>query len=284
MAERSFDEWVQLIVERSLAEDIGTGDVTTIATIAESLKAEAVILCKENGVLTGALPVIETYRQVDNGIAVDLNIKDGDLVSKGQEIACLSGPARGILTGERTALNFLQRLSGIATLTRRYVDAVRGTKAIILDTRKTTPGLRILEKHAVRCGGGYNHRMGLFDMVMVKDNHIAAAGSITNAVNALKKSNCDLKIEVECKNLAEVRESLDAGGVDRVMLDNMTLDAMREAVGLVKGRVELEASGGVNLETVRDIALTGVDYISVGALTHSAKALDFSLEVTSISS
>lgn len=282
MAERSFYEQMKEIVERSLVEDIGGGDVTTLATIPKSARAQAVILCKEQGVLAGVPVVLETFRQVDENVTVDFTIKDGETMSERQQIALFSGPARGILTAERTALNFLQRLSGISTLTRRFVEAVRGTGAVILDTRKTTPGIRVLEKYAVRCGGGQNHRMGLFDMVMIKDNHIAAAGSITNAINAIRKLRGKLKIEVECKNLEEVREALDAGKVDRIMLDNMTCDTMREAVEFVSGRLELEASGGVTLETVREIALTGVDYISVGALTHSAKALDISLEITDI--
>ncbi|MBN2380689.1 carboxylating nicotinate-nucleotide diphosphorylase [candidate division WOR-3 bacterium] len=279
MHDKAFKEEIAEVVRIVLSEDIGSGDATTLATIPEESCNKAVILCKQEGVFAGMPVVEEVFSQVEERIEVDFMVKDSDVISKGQEIARISGPARGILTAERTALNFLQRLSGIATLTSRFVERVQGTKAKILDTRKTTPGLRVLEKYAVRCGGGYNHRMGLYDMVMIKDNHIAAAGSITNAVKSVLDTHSDLKIEVECKSLDEVKEALSVGGLDRIMLDNMSLDTMKEAVSLVSGRVELEASGGVTLETVAGIAATGVDYISVGALTHSAKALDISLEI-----
>ncbi len=282
MTERSLNDTVQEIVERSLAEDIGPGDVTTLATIPGAVEVKGIIVCKQDGFLAGIPVVNEVFAQVDKRVRIRFLLQDGSGIEKGQKIAELSGSARSILVAERTALNFLQRMSGIATLTHHFVQAVSGTKARILDTRKTTPGLRLLEKYAVRCGGGSNHRMGLYDMIMIKDNHIAAAGSITKAVSAVRESRCQLKVEIECKNLDEVTEALNARGVDRIMLDNMSTDTMKQAVDMVAGKVELEASGGVNLGTVRDIALTGVDYISIGALTHSAKALDISLEITEI--
>lgn len=282
MKDKFFERKVSDVVRLALAEDVGSGDATTLATIPEDACAEAIILLKEDGVLAGAPVVNEVFAQVDKRVRIRFLLQDGSGIEKGQKIAELSGSARSILAAERTALNFLQRMSGIATLTHHFVQAVSGTKARILDTRKTTPGLRLLEKYAVRCGGGSNHRMGLYDMIMIKDNHIAAAGSITKAVSAVRESRCQLKVEIECKNLDEVTEALNARGVDRIMLDNMSTDTMKQAVDMVAGKVELEASGGVNLGTVRDIALTGVDYISIGALTHSAKALDISLEITEI--
>lgn len=278
----SYEATVRDSVRRALAEDIGIGDVTTLATIPAGTQAEAILLCKEEGVLAGVEVAKEVFRQVDDRIEVAFLFNNAERIKSGDELAKLSGSARGILVAERTALNFLQHLSGIATLAFRFVAAVDGTKAKILDTRKTTPGLRALEKAAVRCGWGCNHRMGLYDMILIKDNHIASCGSIAAALKAAKKAHGNLKIEVECTNLDQVKETLDTECVDRIMLDNMPLEAMREAVKIVKGKVELEASGGVNLDTVRDIALTGVDYISVGALTHSAKALDISLEITAI--
>lgn len=278
----SYEDAVKDSVRRALAEDIGIGDVTTLATVPAGAQAEAIILCKEEGVLAGTQVAKEAFRQVEDRVEVTFLFNNGERINVGDELAKLSGPGRGILVAERTALNFLQHLSGIATLTFRFVAAVDGTSAKILDTRKTTPGLRVLEKAAVRCGWGYNHRMGLYDMILIKDNHIAACGSIAAAVRAARQPNRDLKIEVECATLDQVSEALEIDGIDRIMLDNMSLDMMREAVQLVKGKVELEASGGVSLETVRDIALTGVAYISVGALTHSAKALDISLEITAI--
>lgn len=272
-------EFITDAVRRALKEDVGAGDITSIAAVGEGIIAEAVLLCKKDGVLAGIDVVKETFRLTDAKISFGILARDGQKIKSGDDIARLKGPARGILTGERTALNFLQHMSGIATLTSRYVDAVKGIDVKILDTRKTTPGLRLLEKYAVRCGGGHNHRMGLYDMIMIKDNHIVASGSITNAINAVKASRTGLKIEVECKNLDEVKEVLDTGGVDRIMLDNMSTAIMKEAVSLVRDSIELEASGGVNLQTVRTIAETGVNYISVGALTHSAPALDISLEI-----
>ena len=257
-----------------LAEDVGTGDVTTFALIDEDVTCKAVVIAKEPGVVCGL--------EVATAIFAELNVGFDPLVPEGSEvergsIAELEGPARGVLTGERLALNLIGRLSGIATLTRRYVDAVEGTGATILDTRKTTPGLRALEKHAVATGGGTNHRFGLDDGVLVKDNHLRLTGGIAPAIAALRAAT-DLPVEVEAETLEQVREAV-AAGADTILLDNMPTDELREAVALVAGRAKLEASGGVNLDTVRAIAKTGVDFISVGALTHSARSLDVSLEV-----
>lgn len=263
----------------ALAEDIGAGDVTTEATIPEDAVGTAELLLKEPGVVCGLRAAESTFRALDPEVRFEALASDGDLVRDPPVVvARVTGSERALLTGERVALNFLGRLSGIATLTRRYADAVEGTDAAVLDTRKTTPGLRALEKHAVVCGGGRNHRFGLDDAVLVKDNHLRAAGSVTRAVELMRAAS-DLPVEVECETLDQVREALEAG-VDAILLDNMTLDELREAVSLTAGRARLEASGGVSLATVRAIAETGVDEISVGALTHSARSLDVSLELT----
>ena len=262
----------------ALAEDIGAGDVTTEATVLEDAVGTAELLVKEPGVVCGLRAAESTFRALDSEIRFDALVGDGDVVDEPPAVvARVTGSERAILTGERVALNFVGRLSGIATLTRRYVAAVDGTGAAVLDTRKTTPGLRALEKHAVACGGGRNHRFGLDDAVLVKDNHLRAAGSVADAVRLVRAAS-DLPIEVECETLDQVSEALEAG-VDAILLDNMTLAELREAVALTAGRVRLEASGGVSLETVRAIAETGVDEISVGALTHSARSLDVSLEL-----
>jgi nicotinate-nucleotide pyrophosphorylase (carboxylating) len=263
----------------ALAEDIGAGDVTTEATVAEDAVGTAELLLKEPGVVCGLRAAESSFRALDPEVRFEALASDGDLVRDPPAVvARVSGSLRTLLTGERVALNFLGRLSGIATLTRRYADAVEGTGAAVLDTRKTTPGLRALEKHAVLCGGGRNHRFGLDDAVLVKDNHLRAAGSVTRAVELVRAAS-DLPVEVECETLHQVGEALEAG-VDAILLDNMTLDELREAVSLTAGRARLEASGGVSLTTVRAIAETGVDEISVGALTHSARSLDVSLELT----
>ncbi len=268
---------VERVVLAALAEDIGAGDVTTEATVAVDAVGTAELLVKEAGVVCG-LRVAETaFRALDPEIRFEARARDGDPVQAQTVVARVTGSERALLTAERVALNFLGRLSGIATLTRRYVDAVEGTGAAILDTRKTTPGLRALEKHAVAAGGGRNHRFGLDDAVLIKDNHLRAAGSIGAAV-MLVRAATDLPVEVECETLAEVEEAL-AADVDAILLDNMSLDELRAAVALVDGRARLEGSGGVTLDTIRAIAETGVDEISVGALTHSARALDVSLEL-----
>jgi nicotinate-nucleotide pyrophosphorylase (carboxylating) len=263
----------------ALAEDIGAGDVTTEATVPESALGTAELLVKEPGVVCGLRAAESTFRALDPDIRFEALANDGDMIDEPPAlVARVAGSERAILTGERVALNFLGRLSGIATLTRRYVEAVDGTGAAVLDTRKTTPGLRALEKHAVAVGGGRNHRFGLDDAVLVKDNHLRAAGSVADAVRLVRAAS-DLPIEVECETLTQVAEALGAD-VDAILLDNMTLAELREAVALAAGRARLEASGGVSLDTIRAIAETGVDEISVGALTHSARSLDVSLELT----
>jgi nicotinate-nucleotide pyrophosphorylase (carboxylating) len=271
------------VVAAALREDVGTGDVTTLALVDGSLVASGDLLAKASGVIAG-LPVAEAvFRSIAPAVGFEVLVADGSRVDAGDapvRVASVSGPAGSLLTAERTALNLLGRLSGIATLTRRYVDAVAGTGAVILDTRKTTPGLRALEKYAVRCGGGSNHRFGLYDAILIKDNHLAAAGGVGPAVRLARAARSDLAVEVEADTLDQVREALDAGA-DRILLDNMSIANLRAAVALVAGRVPLEASGGVSLATVRAIAETGVDCISVGALTHSAVALDVSLEFSS---
>lgn len=269
---------VERVVLAALAEDIGAGDVTTEATVPADAVGSAELLVKEAGVVCG-LSVAETaFRALDPELRFDALATDGGHLEAPAVVARLTGSERAILTAERVALNFLGRLSGIATLTRRYVDAVEGTGAAVLDTRKTTPGLRALEKDAVVAGGGRNHRFGLDDAVLIKDNHLRAAGSIAAAVTLVRAAT-DLPVEVECETLVQVGEAL-AAGVDAILLDNMTLEELQEAVALVDGRARLEASGGVTLETIRAIAETGVDEISVGALTHSARSLDVSLELT----
>ena len=263
----------------ALAEDIGAGDVTTEATVPENALGTAELLVKEPGVVCGLRAAESTFRALDPDIRFEALANDGDVIDEPPVlVARVAGSERAILTGERVALNFLGRLSGIATLTRRYVEAVDGTGAAVLDTRKTTPGLRALEKHAVAVGGGRNHRFGLDDAVLVKDNHLRAAGSVADAVRLVRAAS-DLPIEVECETPTQVAEALGAD-VDAILLDNMTLAELREAVALAAGRARLEASGGVSLDTIRAIAETGVDEISVGALTHSARSLDVSLELT----
>jgi nicotinate-nucleotide pyrophosphorylase (carboxylating) len=267
------------IVARALAEDIGAGDVTTEATVPEDALGRALITQKSPGVMFGIVLVQETFRQLDPGIGFELIVHEGRWREGGAALE-VEGSARAILTGERTALNFLQRLSGVATMSARAVRAVEGTEAVILDTRKTTPGLRQLEKAAVAAGGATNHRAGLYDAILIKENHAALAGGVGEAVRKARERAPDLPLEVECRTFEEVDEALEAGagvGGFRILLDNMSPAELREAVERVAGRAELEASGGATLETVGEIAETGVQFISVGALTHSAPALDFSL-------
>jgi nicotinate-nucleotide pyrophosphorylase (carboxylating) len=264
------------VVARALAEDAGSGDVTTQATVPAGARATATITQKAPGVVFGLDAAEEAFRQADADVVVERLAPEGVWQEPGTPVLRLTGSAAGILLAERTALNLLQRLSGIATLTARYVRAVGGTGARILDTRKTTPTLRPLEKAAVVAGGGTSHRFGLFDMVLIKENHVAAAGGVGPAVRAARERFAGLPIEVECQTAAEVEEALDAGA-PRILLDNMSPDEMRAIVAEVAGRAELEASGGIDLNTVRAAAETGVDFISVGALTHSAPALDLSL-------
>lgn len=277
------DSRIGRLVELALMEDIGFGDVTTDATIPEEAIGRGEIIAKQNGVIAGLEIARLVFRYCDTSISLTETAGDGSEVQPGQVVATIDGELRGILRGERTALNFLQRMSGIATLTRRFVGAIAGTRAKITDTRKTAPGLRTLDKLAVRLGGGVNHRLGLDDMVLVKDNHVVAAGGIRNAVERcktyLRDEALDIPIEVETKTLAEVDEALQCAGIKRIMLDNFTPPDMRRAVDRIGGRVEVEASGGITLDTVRSVAETGVDFISVGALTHSVQALDLSLEI-----
>ena len=266
------------LVAAALAEDLGGGDITTEATIDAEATGTADVLVKEPGVVCGLGVAEAVFRALDSSIAFEPLVDEGARVREGVVVARVSGSLRAILSGERTALNFVGRLSGIATATRAYVDAVAAAGAEILDTRKTTPGLRLLEKHAVACGGGRNHRLGLSDGVLVKDNHLRAAASIAEAIADVRSAS-DLPVEVECDTLTQVAEAL-AAGADAILLDNMTLDELREAVELAGGRARLEASGGITLENVRAVAETGVDEISVGALTHSARSLDVSLELS----
>jgi nicotinate-nucleotide pyrophosphorylase (carboxylating) len=269
---------IEQVVQAALAEDVGEGDVTTEATVDADAVGTAEVLLREPGVACGLGVSEAVFRALDPDLRFEPLVEEGALVDRPRAVAVVTGPERAILTGERTALNFLGRLSGIATLTRRYVDTIEGTGVAILDTRKTTPGLRTLEKHAVRCGGGRNHRFGLDDGVLVKDNHLRSAGSVQAAVEKLRAAT-DLPIEVECDTLEQVEEAL-AAGADAILLDNMTFEELRAAVAIGGGRARLEASGGVTLENVRTIAETGIDEISVGALTHSARSLDVSLELT----
>lgn len=270
------------LIKNAIKEDVGPGDITTKTIIPAGQKAKAIIKAKEAGVIAGLEIAREVFRQVDPRISFRSKIKDGTLVKRGKILAEISGPARGILVGERTALNFLQHLSGIATLTQEFVIRARkaesGTR--VFDTRKTTPGLRALEKYAVKIGGGTNHRMGLYDAILAKDNHIKLAGGIAKAIARSKaQGSRSKKIEVETKTIAEVKQAIKAG-VNRILLDNMNIKALRQAVRLCKkAKIKTEASGGVNLQNIRQIAKTGVDYISVGALTHSAPALDISLKI-----
>ena len=268
---------LERVVHAALAEDVGEGDVTTEATVDQDAMGAAELNVREPGVVCGLGVAAAVFGALDPEVRFDPLVEEGAVVDRPTPVARVTGPERAILTGERTALNFLGRLSGIATLTRQYVDAVAGTGVAILDTRKTTPGLRALEKHAVACGGGRNHRFGLDDGVLVKDNHLRAAGSVREAVERVRATT-DLPVEVECDTPEQVSEAL-AAGADAILLDNMTPDELRAAVALAGGRARLEASGGVTLETVRAIAETGVDEISVGALTHSARSLDVSLEL-----
>src|SRR5687768_5324829 len=273
----TFPEVIIACLRRALDEDVGGGDATTNSIVPADASLNAQIIAKQNRVVAGLDVAENVLLLLDDQVNFRAHITEGSSVEKGSVLADLAGPARALLTGERTALNFLGRMSGIATLTRQFVDAISGTRATILDTRKTAPGLRLLDKLAVRRGGGQNHRTGLFDLILIKDNHIDFAGSLAKAVQRARDAGTQLEIEVEARRLQDVEELLDLG-VDRILLDNMSADTMREAVKLNAGRAKLEASGNVTLDTVRAIAETGVDYISVGALTHSPKVFDVSLQ------
>jgi nicotinate-nucleotide pyrophosphorylase (carboxylating) len=277
-------EQLQLLLARALEEDVREGDHTSLACIPAEASGHAVLLIKEEGVLAG-LPVADAvFKMVDPSLQVEYLMQEGDAMKKGDVAFKVSGSAISILTAERLVLNCMQRMSGIASLTQQYVNAVAGTHAKVIDTRKTTPGIRLLEKYAVTVGGGANHRMGLYDMIMIKDNHVDFSGGIAKAVERvhqyLHAKKLDLKIEVETRNLDEVRQVLEVGGIHRIMLDNYTPELMREAIQLIDGQYETEASGGIKLDTIRSFAETGVDFISVGALTHSAVSLDLSLKAS----
>ncbi len=270
---------VDALLRRALEEDVGAGDVTTLALIPSDRQGTAVAHAKQAGVLAGGAIAARVFTLLDASVQTTPLLADGDALTPGAQFLRVTGPLQAILTGERVALNVVRHLSGVASLTRAFVDAVAGTGAQIVDTRKTTPGLRLFEKYAVRVGGGRNHRIGLFDGVLIKDNHIAACGSIANAVERARASvHHLLKVEIEAKTLEQVAEALDAGA-DGILLDNMPPETMMEAVGMVRGRAFTEASGNITLETVKDAARSGVDLISVGMLTHSAAALDISLDI-----
>jgi nicotinate-nucleotide pyrophosphorylase (carboxylating) len=270
---------ITYFVKNALAEDIGSGDITTNVIVPERTLARGAIVLEEDAVIAGLEIAEEVFKQLDKNVRFSAVYKDGARVLKGKVVAEISGKARALLTGERTALNILQRLSGIATLTNSFVRAVKGTDAKIVDTRKTTPNLRIFEKYAVLMGGGHNHRFGLYDAVLIKDNHISIAGGIKKAV-AMARQNIPhtMKIEAEAKSLKEVKDAITAGA-DIIMLDNMSVAMMKKAVAMINKKTVVEASGNVNLKNVRDIALTGVDIISIGALTHSYKSISMSMEI-----
>ncbi len=273
---------INSLLELAFAEDIGDGDHTTLCSIPASEVGSSKLLIKEEGILAGVDVAKDVFHKFDPELKVEVFIEDGAHVKPGDVAFVVTGKVQSLLQTERLVLNLMQRMSGIATITNKYVKLLEGTKTKVLDTRKTTPGLRMLEKQAVKIGGGENHRIGLFDMILLKDNHVDFAGGIKNAITRakqyLKEKNKDLKIEIEVRNFDELNEALNGGGVDRIMLDNFTVEDTRKAVEIVNGRVELESSGGITFETIRDYAVTGVDYVSVGALTHSVKSLDMSLK------
>lgn len=271
---------IEQLIRSALEEDIGAGDITTLSTVPPDARGKGLFRAKRDGVVAGLILIEKIFLFLDAGIEVRCLCRDGDAVKGGTVVAEAEGPIRALLMGERTALNFLQRLSGTATLTRRYTDAVKGFPCKVIDTRKTTPGLRTLEKYAVRVGGGTNHRLGLYDAALVKDNHIVAAGSIAQAVEKVRRHAPFMaKVEVECADLKQVQEALDAKA-DVIMLDNMGTKEMAEAVRLINKRAWVEASGGITLERIREIAAAGVDFISIGALTHSAPAVDFNMKIS----
>ncbi|MBU1019637.1 MAG: carboxylating nicotinate-nucleotide diphosphorylase [Firmicutes bacterium] len=276
---------IDQIISQALQEDVQDGDHTSLATIPAEAKGKARLLVKENGIIAGIRIAEKVFKQVDPEIEFKQFIEDGAEIKVGDIAFEVSGKSISILTAERLALNFMQRMSGIATTTNVYVKLLKGTKTIVLDTRKTTPNLRLLEKEAVVLGGGENHRMGLYDMIMIKDNHVDFAGGIKQAIEAtqhyLQSKSKNLKIELEVRNFQELDEAINVGGIDRIMLDNFTPNSLKKAIKLIDGRFETEASGGITLDTIRSYAETGVDYISVGALTHHIKSLDLSLKAVS---
>lgn len=270
------------IVKQALAEDIGEGDHTSMATIPEKATGKVQLIAKEDGILAGIEVAALVFKTVDPSIKIEMLAIDGKFIRKGQQLMVLEGNARSLLTAERTALNFIQRMSGIATFTNKLVRQMDGYRTKLLDTRKTTPGNRLIEKMAVKMGGGHNHRFGLYDMILIKDNHVDFAGGVPNAINStkeyLKKNKKDLKIEIEVRNFLELHEVLDTGGVDRILFDNFSPDDLLTAVQIAGRKIEKEASGNITLNNIREYAETGVDFISVGALTHQIKSLDMSLK------
>jgi len=276
VASLELDDEIIVSIRRALSEDIGPGDVTTNCIVPPGASGVARIIARQDGILSGLAVAQAVFLSLDDDMRFSSTLSDGAQVVREQALLELNGSVRAILSGERTALNFLGRMSGIATLTRQFVDLIAGSKAVILDTRKTAPGLRAIDKRAVRHGGGRNHRFGLYDMVLIKDNHIDYAGSLSSALGLVRESGDELEIEIEAKSIQEVQEALVLGA-RRILLDNMSIAELRQAVALSAGQAKLEASGNVTLTDVREIAQTGVDFISVGALTHSAKAFDVSL-------
>ena len=278
----SVNELTDRLIDLSFAEDIGDGDHTTLCCIPDKAMGKSHLLIKEDGILAGVEVAKKVFARFDPSMNVEVRINDGVKVGKGDVAMVVTGKVRSLLQTERLMLNIMQRMSGIATMTNKYVERIAGTKTRILDTRKTTPGMRMLEKQAVKIGGGCNHRIGLFDMILLKDNHIDFAGGISNAINRchdyLKTNGLDLKIEIEVRDFDELRQVLDCGGVNRIMLDNFSVDDTRKAVELVNSVYEVESSGGITFDTIRDYAECGVDFISVGALTHSVKGLDMSFK------
>lgn len=276
------DELIERLIDLSFAEDIGDGDHTTLSSIPADAMGKNMLLIKEDGVLAGVEMALRIFHRFDPALQVEVLIRDGAEVKKGDIAMYVTGSVRSLLQTERLMLNVMQRMSGIATMTRRYVRQLEGTNTRVLDTRKTTPGMRIMEKEAVRIGGGTNHRIGLFDMILLKDNHVDFAGGIQKAIiraqEYCKENGKDLKIEIEVRSLDELQQVLDLGGVQRIMFDNFTPEVTRKAVEMVAGRYETESSGGITFDTLRDYALCGVDFISVGALTHSVKGLDMSFK------
>ena len=276
------EELIEKLIELSFAEDIGDGDHTTLSSIPEDAMGENILIIKEDGVLAGVEMAKRIFAHFDKELAVEVLINDGAEVKNGDVAMRVSGKVRSLLQTERLMLNVMQRMSGIATMTRKYVKQLEGTNTRVLDTRKTTPGMRIMEKEAVKIGGGVNHRIGLFDMILLKDNHVDFAGGIKQAIERAKEycreKGKELKIEIEVRNFDELQQVLDLGGVDRIMFDNFDTAATRKAVEMVAGRFETESSGGITFDTLRDYALCGVDFISVGALTHSVKGLDMSFK------
>lgn len=279
---QSVNELIDRLIDLSFAEDIGDGDHTTQCCIPEDAMGKSHLLIKEDGILAGVEIAKEVFARFDPTMVVEVLINDGAKVHRGDIAMVVTGKVRSLLQTERLMLNIMQRMSGIATMTHRYVERIEGTGAHVLDTRKTTPGMRMLEKMAVKIGGGVNHRIGLFDMILLKDNHIDFAGGISNAINRchayLKERNLDLKIEIEVRNFDELNQVLECGGVNRIMLDNFTVADTKKAVDLINHRYEVESSGNITLDTIRSYAEQGVDYVSVGALTHSVKGLDMSFK------